>query len=160
MKKFYYNLAAHTFEKKDIPSFKEWCDDKDVEMPNKGSMKEMYLLDSYKKALAENFPTYRYMDQEIRVMNLYDKKIIFELFVDEDEGIVHIMDLNLEGTTPITEVVSDSVFQHLYEDKPASFQRSSWYDYRYFIYSKDGIVSEWRHDKLWFEKHYDVQLKQ
>ena len=159
MEKFYFNKQTHTYERKNIPTFKEWCFLQHLDIPEQLNAQANELMEAYKKDMQQHFPMHHYLEQDIRVLELGDTEIILEMYVDEEEGIVHLMDLGVEGTSHIADVVEERFFRHLYEENPSLFQKGSVFDYRYFIYSKDGIVSEWRHGKLWFEKHFDVELK-
>lgn len=159
MEKFYFNKQTHTYERKNIPTFKEWCVSQRVDIPEQHNSILKDLMEAYQQDMDEQFPMNHYMHQDIRVLQLGDVEIILEIYVDEEDGIVHLMDLSEKEATHIADVVEDRFFQHLYEEDPSLFQKESVFDYRYFIYSKDGIVSEWRHGKLWFEKHFDVELK-
>jgi len=160
MVKFFFNTISHTFEKVNIPTYKEWINSKEVTVPEKDTMPEASLIDSYTQMLSEDYSNYQCTNQEIMIINISnDHKIIFEFYVDENEGIVHILDLNMEDTVPVTDVANDSFFQHIFEERSDNFKKKHWFDYLYFIYGKDGIVSTWKKDKLWFEKHYNLHLK-
>ncbi len=159
MEKFYFNKQKHVYERKNIPTFKEWCLLHNLDIPEKQSEKEKDLMEKYEADMQRQFPTDHCMKQDIRVLQFEEKNVVLEVYVDEEEGIVHLIDLCMDEETHLADIVEERLFQHLYDEDPSVFQKESIYDYRFFIYSKDGIVSEWRHDKLWFEGHFDVKLK-
>ena len=107
MEKFYFNIDSHTYEKKNIPSFKEWRDSSENSPLQKEPLRKQELIKKYRNELSDKFPMYHYMGQEIRVVPLDDEKVIYEFYVDEDEGTVHILDLNMTGSIDVAEIIND-----------------------------------------------------
>ncbi|WP_088072152.1 hypothetical protein [Gottfriedia luciferensis] len=72
---------------------------------------------------------------------------VYSLCIDCERKIVHVLDLARIGTRPVIVSFSNKFAEYIFE-RLNNIKPGSYLDYKYLIYSTEGIVSIWINNQL------------